>query len=218
MVRLDLHEQEQVNKLKYFWQDYGRYIVGIVVVAIIAYVSNTLWTLHIQKQSQQAALLYANLDAAAMANDKAQVIDLNTKLQRQFPDTKYAVFASMWAAQAYAASANFDDAALNLKWVIDHAKDRGLAAVARLRLANIYIDQKRYTQALELMMAKPIVGFEALYYAKRGDIYLAQGDKQKTVAAYEEVLKHQSSDSPIAQSVRTKLQLLGVAAAPSFNP
>jgi predicted negative regulator of RcsB-dependent stress response len=210
MVRLDLEEQEQFSKLKYFWQDYGKYIVGIIVVAIIAYSSSSLWSLHVKKQSQQAAVLYADLDTAITTNNKDEVFAITNKLEHNFTDTKYAVLASLWAASVAFTGGQLDLSINYLKWVIDHAKDRGFSSIARLRLANIYIDKKLYPQALELMMAKPRHGFEPLYYAKRGDIYLVQGNKDKAIGAYQEALRMVSKDSPIAQSVNSKLQLLGI--------
>ncbi|MCE3268480.1 MAG: hypothetical protein K0R49_732, partial [Burkholderiales bacterium] len=43
MAHFDLHEQEQLTRLKYFWRDWGKYIIAVLVIAVMAYVAEVIW-------------------------------------------------------------------------------------------------------------------------------------------------------------------------------
>jgi hypothetical protein len=63
------------------------------------------------------------------------------------------------------------------------AKDDETAALARLRLAGIRLDEKKYDEALALLEAKHAEAFVPLYADLRGDILAAQGKPAEARAA-----------------------------------
>ena len=43
MAHLDLHEQEQLSNLKHLWRLYGKYVIAILAVVIVAYLTSMFW-------------------------------------------------------------------------------------------------------------------------------------------------------------------------------
>ncbi|MFN7095210.1 MAG: tetratricopeptide repeat protein, partial [Burkholderiales bacterium] len=64
MPHFDLEEQEQLSKLKNFWRDWGKYVVGIIVVSLIVYLSNRIWVWKNEHQAAEAAKVYAQFTSS----------------------------------------------------------------------------------------------------------------------------------------------------------
>lgn len=209
MAHLNLHEQDQVTKLKYFWRDWGKYIVSIVIVAFVAYLVSFFWGLHSKNQAVKAAAVYAKFTDSVSNNNSSQAYTLANELENSYPSVEYSAMASIWAAKLSLNDKHPDQAIKYLTWTISHAKDNGLADLARLKLANVYIDQQKFDQALSLLMEKHNAAFDVLYYSTRGDLYVAKGESAKARDAYKEAIQKSGQDSGLAQSIQLKLDVLG---------
>jgi predicted negative regulator of RcsB-dependent stress response len=209
MAHLNLHEQERINALKYFWRDYGKYVVGIFVVAAIAYVSNILWVLNSKRQSSHAAVIYAEFTNAVNAKDTKTALDLANKLEYNYPKVEYAAYASFLAAKIAYTNNNLELAINYLKWINANARDKGLIQLVKLRLADIYVDQKKFDAALAVLKSKSEPEFEQLITTKRGDVYVASGDIAHARIAYKDALQNSVGDPAIMQIVQLKLDVLG---------
>jgi len=85
-----------------------------------------------------------------------------------------------------------------------------IAAVARLRLAAVLLDEKAYDEALKVLAAKPEPAFEALFEESRGDVLQAQGKGAEAKAAYQAALgKLASGDAVGRELIQLKLDALG---------
>lgn len=209
MARLNLDEQEQLNRLKYFWRDYGRYIISFLLVVIIAYGSSELWEYRIEQNTKKAAIIYDKLTQSISNNDIKSVYKLTQQLGTQYPKTEYTAFANMLAAKISFTAGDLNSTVSYLKWVVANARDKGLVTIAKLRLADVYIDQKNTKQALELMMGKTEAEFQPLFYEKRGDLYVVMNDKAKAADAYKAALDSATGNQDLIQDIQMKLEILG---------
>jgi predicted negative regulator of RcsB-dependent stress response len=208
MAHFDLHEQEQISKIKYFWRDWGKYITSVVVVAIIAYVSSVVWNWHNESQAQRAAVIYAKFMEGVNGNNSGLALQNALLLEKNYPATEYSSLASIWAAKLVAPK-DTNTAIKLLNWTINHASDKGLVNLARLDLATLFIDQKRFTEAQQLLMQKHDPVFDGQYYETLGDLYVAQGNLVMARDAYKAALQKSPQDSPVGQSIQFKLDVLG---------
>ena len=72
-MALDLEEQEQLAELQSWWKTNGNLVVGVIVVAALAFAGWRYWRVYQAGEAVQAAALYETLGKAAQANDaKAQ--------------------------------------------------------------------------------------------------------------------------------------------------
>ncbi|MGL4667682.1 MAG: YfgM family protein, partial [Saezia sp.] len=176
---LNLEEQEQLAQLKNFWADYGRAIVLAVMIFVGTIGGWYTWNWWQDKQGQEAAVLYDQLNLAMMASDQGKVKQVTLQMQSDYKSTYYASLASLVAASYLYQNNDLDTAASLLSWVKENGKDKSWNALAVLRLADVLTDQKKYDEALSLLSTQIPEPFKAHVADKRGNIYVAQGDADK---------------------------------------
>jgi len=88
-------------------------------------------------------------------------------------------------------------------------KDAETAELARLRLASIRLDEKKFDEALKLLETKHSAALETLYADLRGDIMVAQGKTAEARAAYKMAIEKSLPNSSYRSVVQIKLDALG---------
>ena len=209
MAHLDLHEQEQVAKVKYFWRDWGKYIALLVILLIVAYLSSVVWNWHEKQQALKAATVYSEFSTNLTAKNTAKIYSIAKDLETSYPKVEYTAMANMSAAKFAIDNKQPDKAIEFLNWNIKNIKDKGLIAMSRLSLASIYIDNKQFDKAMEILKANQYAAFDALFYNARGNLYLTKGENDKARDAYKEALKKAGDDASMTQSIQMKLDILG---------
>jgi predicted negative regulator of RcsB-dependent stress response len=210
MSAYDLEEQEQLAELKAFWKQHGNLIVLAVSLALAVVAAYWGWGRYQASQAAQAGAAYAELQKAAAANDAKKVRDLAGALIESHPRTLYAALGALISARVHFSAGDLRTARAQLQWVVDNVGDRELQAVARLRLANVLIDEHAYDDALKVLAAKPEPPFEAMFEALRGDVLVAQGKRAEARAAYQAALAKAAPDDAAARElIQLKLDALG---------
>ena len=205
----DLEEQEQIDELKAWWKQYGRMLIVLVVAACVGAAGTIGWQWYKRSQAEKASQLYGALEKAVRANDPKQTRELSGQLMDQFGATAYGPMAAMAAAKASYDSGDAKSAAAQLQWTIDHARDDDLVATARLRLAGVLLDEKKYDDALKLLDAAHPDAFAGLFADLKGDIYVAQGKTAEAKAAYQQALEKLPAAGTYRSVVQVKLDALG---------
>jgi len=102
-----------------------------------------------------------------------------------------------------------------LKWAAESASDEASAQLARLRLANLQIQQKAYEEAAKTL-AKPFTpAFAGLASDIQGDLYMAQNKSQEAVKAYTEAWSKLESSNEYRRLIAAKLNALGADPEPT---
>lgn len=209
MAHFDLHEQEQLTQLKYFWRDWGKYIIGVLILVFMGYISSVVAGISAEKKANQAAVIYSQFTDAVAASDSKSVYKIASQMEREYPTVEYTSMATMLAAKQAFTDKNFDSAIAYLSWTTNNTKDKGLASLATLRLADVYIDQKKYDKALDILTSNHNDAFAVLFYSKRGDLYVAKGELDRARDAYKEALQKAGQDSNVTNGIQLKLDALG---------
>lgn len=207
---LDLEEQEQLAELKHFWKRYGNVISWVLIAvfgAVAAWNGYQYWQ---RSQAAQAAVMYDEVERAAVAGDVAKLERALGDMKERFGRTAYAEQAALLAARIYHDKGNLDAAKGALAWVAGKATDDGYQAVARLRLSGMLLEAKAYDEALQQLAAPMPSDFNALAADRRGDILLAQGKKAEAKAQYEAAYKGLDERSDYRRIIEVKLNALGV--------
>jgi predicted negative regulator of RcsB-dependent stress response len=207
---LDLEEQEQLAELKHFWSRYGNIISWVLIVVFGAVASWNGYQYWQRSQAAQAAVMYDEVERAAVAGDVAKLERALGDMKERFGRTAYAEQAALLAARIYHDKGNLDAAKGALAWVAGKASDDGYQAVARLRLSGMLFEAKVYDEALQQLVAPMPSDFNALAADRRGDILLAQGKKAEAKAQYEAAYKGLDERSDYRRIIEVKLNALGV--------
>ena len=218
-THLDLQEQEQVDALKAFWQQYGNLITWALVAALLVYSGITGWQWWQRGQSAKAGAMFDELDRAVSANDVEKAARVFGDIKERYPRTAFAQQAGVLTAKLQFDKGKADEARASLNWVIEHAVEDEYRTLARLRLAALMLEAKQYDDALKQVDAVPDGPFAALAADRRGDVLLAQGKKAEARAAYERAYKLMDDKVEYRRLVDAKLTALGASpTAPAVTP
>ncbi len=209
MAVYDLEEQEKLDDLKAWWAQYGKYVsAGVTALAVIV-IGVQGWRWYQGTQAEKASVLYQAVAQAAHANELAKAKDPATQLVEQYGGTAYAPRGALLYAKLLYDAGDKAGAKRELQWVMDHAGEDELKAIARFRLAQVLLDEKQYDEALKTLDAKVDDAFAAIYADLRGDILAAAGKNADARAAYQTALGRLDAKSSYRGYVQAKLDALG---------
>lgn len=172
-------EQQDIENAKHFWNNGGKWLFALLVAAALGYLGKVIYSGHIENKQLKAAAA-----AAQVGNDAAKL----AAVQQQYPDTAAAAQASMQTAAARFAEGKYDDAAAAYQWVLDHNKAPLFQAAAAQNLAAVYLQQKKYDQALQAAATPVDAAFQPVLSESKGDILAAQGKAAEAKTAYQAAL------------------------------
>lgn len=211
MSTLDLQEQEQVDALKSWWSENGKWVIAVVVIALLGFSGMQLWKNYKAQQTGEAAKLYSEVMKQTMSNDPKRVNDAVAALVDKFGSSAYAPRAQFVAAQTNLLAKDTSRAKIQLQWIIEHASETNLQDAARLKLASVLLDEKKYDEAMTLLNAAHPEAFAGLYADLKGDVLSAQGKTDEARAAYKQALDKIEAKSMYRNLVQLKLDGLGDA-------
>ena len=206
-MAFDLQEQEQIAELKAFWQDYGRHIAAGVGIALAIYAGWKGWQAWENNQSSKASMIYASIEATS--SDAAKRTAAVEQLKKDYSRTAYAARAALISASVAFSGKDLAKAASELKWVVDNAREAALRDVARVRLANVLMDEKKYDDALAQLKSAEDQSFGALYSETRGDVLALKGDASGAADAYKQAIAKLPKDAANYKFVEIKLESTG---------
>lgn len=208
----DLEEQEQLASLKAWWNQYGNLLTWVLIVCLGAYAAWTGWNFYQRNQAVQASQLYDELQKAVNAKDNAKVLRAAGDMEEKFSGTIYAQMAALAAAKSAFEANDVKSAQAQLQWAADKGRDPEYQAIAKIRLAGIYLDEKAYDDGLKVLSGSFPPAFESAVADRRGDILFAQNKLDEARSAYQSALQKMDQKNPGRQFVQLKLDALGGAA------
>ncbi|MDZ7858492.1 tetratricopeptide repeat protein [Sphaerotilus sp.] len=208
---LDLEEQEQLDQLKHFWAKFGNLITWVLLIVLTAYAGWNGWQYWQRDQAAKAGGIYDELERSAQAGDADKVTKVWADLQSRYPATAFAEQGGLLAARVQFDKGQADAARGTLEWVAANAKEDEYRALARLRLAGVHLEAKRFDEALKLVSTDVPDTLVALAEDRRGDILQAQAKPAEAVAAYQKAWKALGKEVDYRRLVEAKLVALGAA-------
>ncbi len=208
-THLDLQEQEQLDAVKQFWKRNGNRITWLLIAGLLAYSAWTGWGWRQREQATQAGAMFDELDKAAQSADIDKVARVFADLQARYPTTAYAQQGGLLTAKVQAEKGQTDAAQATLAWVGANATEAEYQTIARLRLAGLLLDNKKYDEALKQLDAATAAGFEPLVADRRGDVLMAQGKTDDAKASYSKAWQTMDSKIEYRRLIEAKLAALG---------
>jgi predicted negative regulator of RcsB-dependent stress response len=200
----DFEEQERIAELKGWWEDNRWYVLGAIVAAVLAFLGFRGYQYWTASRADDAAAMYA----AAAKEPKEQQRAAFDGLVAKHPGSFFASEAQLVIAKERFEAGDFAEARKRLEWVVDKGVDEH-RGIARVRLAAVLLEEKKYAEALSTLDANKDEAFAAIAADLRGDIMLAQGRIDEARAAYKTAAEKADARSPVKQIAETKLNALG---------
>lgn len=212
-THLDLEEQEQLDAVKRFWKRNGNLITWLLIAVLGAYGAWNAWGWWQRDQATKAGSMFDELEKAAQAADYNKANLVFGDLKARFGTTSFAQQGGLLTAKVQADNGQADAAQATLAWVSANATEAEYQTIARLRLAGLLLDAKKYDDALKQLDTAPAPGFEALVADRRGDVLLAQGKPDDAKAAYRKAWDAMDPKVDYRRLVEAKLISMGAAPA-----
>ena len=190
-------EEQQVEAIKRFWNEYGKAILGGVVIGLGSLYG---WRFYQAEQRANAEALsnsYAQL-VQKQASDDDFLAEAQTFITEQ-GSNNYAVFAALLAAKEAVSADNFAEAIKQLSWVQQNSKDVNVKAIAQLRLARVQRQTGDYTAALATLEQAVPTNFVGQQAELKGDVLQATGDLVAAKAGYQLAFSNAGENTQLLQ-------------------
>ncbi len=202
-------DDEQLRAIKEWWKENGRSVIAGVVIGVGSLIGWKGWNVYQEQQAIEASDQYSEMRNSILAQRIDSVVIQAEKLKTDYPSTPYASWSALLVAKGKESEGDTAAATENLQWVIDNGKQDTVIALAKLRLARIYIATSDYPNAQALLDQQYPLAYNSLLQELRGDLYAGRGDNQSARKAYDEAIF--SSESGDVEYLKMKRDNLGTS-------
>lgn len=208
MATYDLEEQEKIDGLKSWWEVYGTLSIIIVATFVAGIFGTQAWKYYQKQQSDQTVELFISLQGIDESGDSEKIRDAARLLTEGFPGSGYASRAALISARASIDAKDIKNARNQLQWVLVNTEEIELKDIARLRLAGLLLDEKKYDEALKLLESKHSEFFDSLYGDLKGDVFANKGSISEARAAYKMAMSKIDKKETRYKIIQMKLDAL----------
>lgn len=211
-MAFDAYDDYEQGELVQKWlRQNGLSIVVGIAIGLVAIFGWQQWRNHQAANQSAASGLYQQLQTALASGKQTQADQLIDQLQKDFPKSSYAVFATSERAQREVQAKQLDKALVSLGWAESHAENAALKSLTQLRIAQVQLAASKANDALATLDRMPAQGYDALRQELRGDVLVKLGRPDDARKAYQAAMGVLGDDAPQRGALQVKLDDLAVA-------
>jgi predicted negative regulator of RcsB-dependent stress response len=197
-IEISDSEEEQVDKLKKWWDSNGKQIIAGAVLGLAGIFG---WNYYVDYQDSQA--LNARALYLSYASDSANV-GAYDKLIKDHPSSSYSDQATLLMAKYLFEAENYSLALDALKPLMSR-ENSVIASTAALRSASLYLELGQHQEALAVLNMENANEFSGLFYNLSGDVYLDLGNNEEARNSYTLAIENITDNSSLSQLIQIKL-------------
>ena len=197
-IEISDSEEEQVDKLKKWWDSNGKQIIAGAVLGLAGIFG---WNYYVDYQDSQA--LNARALYLSYASDSANV-GAYDKLIKDHPSSSYSDQATLLMAKYLFEAENYSLALDALKPLMSR-ENSVIASTAALRSASLYLELGQHQEALAILNMDNANEFSGLFYNLAGDVYLDLGNNEEARNSYALAIENITDNSSLSQLIQIKL-------------
>ena len=202
-------EQEELEALQKWWQENGKAIVVGLVIGLGGVFGWTTWQSRVEATAERVSVVYESMVDMAAAGDHLEALLRVEQIIQDHPDSEYAALSALLGAKSALAAGRAEDANRLLDWVIQNAARTEVRDVARVRSAQLLLDEGKRDAGLTMLAKVDTPAFAAAVEELRGDIFVDDGQSDAAAKAYAAALAGDSITSGMRARVNMKLDDLG---------
>jgi len=203
-------EQEELEALQRWWKENGRAVVVGLVLGLGGVVGWTTWQSRTEATAERASVIYQSMVEMAASDDNVEALRLADQIIQEYPDSEYAPLAGLLGAKTAFTAGRADDANRLFGWVIENAGRPELRDLARLRSAQLLLDEGKRDAGLEMLARVATPALAATVEELRGDILVDNQQSDAAAKAYQAALASDAITSGTRERVQMKLDDLGL--------
>lgn len=205
-------DDQTVESLRKWWAENGTWILAGLLLGSVSLFGWRYWVEYRDQNYATASDAFEQVLAAARQGDVARAEALVVEIGGLPLTTPYNDLSRLAIAAAAAQDGDLESAQQQLGLVLENADDEGIAHLARLRLARLQLAAGELERMAATLMVTEPGPFAPFYAELRGDLALAQGNRDAAVAAYREALASGDDNIIDRAMLEMKLNDLGVSA------
>ena len=184
----NLTDQQQAEIIKNWLKENRKFLVGGLVLGISGFFGIQFFQQNKLKEAEMASQLYSEIEFTVKQQRLTQAQTLLQKMDTDFAKTPYQDQGHLFMAKLYMDSVDYENAILQLEFLIENSTEESLQHIARIRIARIKLQQNLYNEALQILETESMGSFEAKYEEIKGDIFSKKGEFSEAQAAYSKAL------------------------------
>ncbi len=208
-------DEEQAEMLKKWWSENGTSLLVSVILVAGGWTGWNLYQENKQMEGEAASALFSSLTEKfaeysqnpTEASLQAEAIVMAETLKNEFSDSAYSQFGSLFLARFAAENDDIDSAVAELKALAATA-EAPVLYLARVRLANLLIDQGKQDEALALVSTIDDPAYAPQYLEARGDALYRKGNNSAARTAYLEAVEAASGLGIDTRTMQRKADFL----------
>lgn len=181
-------EKEQIEEMRAWWAEYGRYVIAGVVIAVGLLFGYNQYERSKLAAEVEASVLYESLAEHVAAGELEDAETVAAELATDYANTSYAPQSKLAMAKLYMDKNRDQDAADVLRELIAMRGNRELRNIGRVRLARILLYQDKPQEVIDMLADLQDNAFGGMYAEALGDAYAALGRVEEAGDAYRTAL------------------------------
>ena len=205
-------DQEQIEAMKKWWNQNGNWVIGGVLIFILAFVGWYMYQNSAQQHRLEASTAYKSLMVTISSEtpDSEERASLTQLLKSDYADVGYSVLAALLEAKRAVEADDFEAALVELNWAQENA-DNSLQTVILYRTALVQYSLDQLDNALTTLNEIEGEGHQALTFELKGDILVEQGKKDEARQAFQTAFDRSGNQGINNPYLKIKLDDLAVA-------
>ena len=191
-------EEEQVDKIKKWWNSNGKQIIGGAVLGLAGVFG---WNSYGDYQASQA--LNARTLYLSYASDSSNV-GAYDKLIKDHSSSSYSDQATLLMVKYLFDAENYSLALEAIKPLMSN-ENTVIASTAILRSASLHLQLNEHNEALAILDIDAGEGFSGLFYNLTGDIYLDLSNNEEAKKYFNLAIENITENSSLTQLIQIKL-------------
>ena len=191
-------DDEQIDAIKSWWKKNGTSLLTGILIVVATASGWRYWQNSQFVEKANASATFEMLQVSEAQGSFGDVAREALKLMNESPKSPYASAAALLHAKYSLQKGDQEEATANLQWVVDHAPDVELKAVAQMRMTRLLSQQGQFDDALQMLETIKVPTNALAMVAERsylkGLIMLSKANLDEARMAFQAVVDNPETD------------------------